>query len=132
MNTNTSQPLPGNHFKTYMDKARVKTSPSMMELQPKAPKNTNEAVLHFSFSDYPFLNNSHPLVTSLKTIVSFKLTSDSLQKLVNVNHPNIISIHKIVKTNPRDFNQRNPNQVSYTFFYEPVLYSIKYLSEHPD
>jgi hypothetical protein len=117
MKTITSQPLPSHNFSHYMEKARVKTSPSTMELQQKIPHNPDDATLSFIFNEYPFLNTPHSSVTSLKTIVGFQLGSEALQQLVSVNHPNIISIRKIVKTNPKESHQPNYGQTSYTFHY---------------
>ena len=97
--------LEGDHLgykaSPQQEKSRVKTSPSSPHVVPSKPRQIDETVLPFHFSEYPFLNTPHSFVSTLKTTLSLKLTPQVLQNLVNIQHPNIIPIRKISKTTPR-------------------------------
>ena len=49
--------------------------------------------------------------------------------MISINHPNIISIKKIVKTSSKDISQLKTNGPHFTLYYEPVQFEIRFLTE---
>lgn len=106
-------------------KGRVKTSPSPQSSSLVSQQKNDETVLPFHYTEYSFLNLPQSSVNTLRTTVNFKLSPETLQKLVSVNHPNIIAIRKIIKSSPRTAQLNTPN-AHYSLFYESVQYNIKF------
>ena len=68
----------------------------------------------------------------LKTIVNLDLTTEKLEKVIKLTHPNIIGLRKIVRSSPREVYQGSKHRSYYSFYYEIVQYNLRDLIEDPN
>lgn len=109
--------------------ARVKTSPSLEKSPLPQCKLAEDAIIPFPSSRYPFPNKTSNAISGCKTSITLRITAQVLEKIVRVNHPNMIGIKKILKSWSKE--QSECGGTHYSFFYEPVHFSVQYLAEHP-
>jgi hypothetical protein len=60
----------------------------------------------------------------VKTVINCDISNTKLQKLMRINHPNIINIQKIARGH-RTLSLNASSDVFYSFYYEIVPYSLK-------
>jgi hypothetical protein len=112
------------------ERTRLKTSPGGQSIN-EPPKRTNqETIMIFGFEQYPFPNEEAPATPLLKTIVNLELSTEKLEKVIKLTHPNIIGLRKIVRSSPKEALQSR-HRSYYSFYYEIVEYSLRHVAEEP-
>jgi hypothetical protein len=89
-------------------------------------------LINFDINSYPFMNQEQRTAKIYRSTVNLKLNNLQLQKLMRLNHFNLINIQKITRGHGKEANNTHEQEVYYSFYYEEVPYSLKYVAMHQD
>lgn len=99
-----------------LSKQRLKSSPSNKDYLQTLKNITKDSCLNFPIKQYPFSNASQKEQKIFKTTVNFDISNDKLQKLIKLNHPNLINIQKIARGHPKQVPTKYP-EIYYSFYF---------------
>lgn len=100
------------------ERVRLKTSPAAGSKPSAVVKGAvGESVMVFGFDQYPFPNDANSPLLLLRTVVNLSLSTERLEKVIKLTHPNIVALRKIVRSSPREPQPSARTQTYYSFYY---------------